>query len=104
MVLYNVEAEDDFVEILNGLAAWKKHPLGYEHAMQYVSDIRQDADTICHKFFHADVRYDSHKKYGAKVHSYKRNANTQWYIIYDWLHYQNIALVNKILNNYLTEI
>jgi hypothetical protein len=47
MVYYNPTAEDDFVEILNGLAVWEKHPLGYEHAMRYISDIRKEADTIC---------------------------------------------------------
>jgi len=60
MVYYSSTAEDDFVEILNGLAVWEKHPLGYRHAMQYVSDIRKEADTICTKFYHQKCTYKQH--------------------------------------------
>ena len=104
MVLYSFETEDDFVEILNGLASWKKHPLGYEHAMLYVFDIRQEADNICHKLYHANTNYILHQKYGNKVHSYKRNAQTQWYMIYDWNSFHQVAFINKILNNHVTPI
>jgi hypothetical protein len=102
MVYYNRTAEDDFVEILNGLAIWEKHPLGYDHAMQYVSDIRTSADSICKKFFHQNCVYKQHLNYGTHIHIYKRNAYTQWYIIYNWDAVNRIAYVLKILNNYLT--
>jgi len=102
MVYYSLAAEDDFVEILNGLAVWEKHPLGHKHAMQYVSDIRQEADTICTKFFHQNCTYKQHLKYGEKISVYKRNSQTQWYIIYNWDVKNRIAYVTKILNNYLT--
>jgi hypothetical protein len=102
MVYYSNIAEDDFVEILNGLAIWEKHPLGYEHAMIYVSDIRRNADTICTKIFHKNCTHEQHLKHGEKVHTYKRNAQTQWYIIYNWDDVNRIAYVVKILNNYLT--
>ena len=102
MVYYSSAAEDDFVEILNGLAVWKKHPLGYEHAMQYISDIRNEADTICTKLYHRKCTLEQHLKYGEKIYVYKRNARTQWYIIYNWDEVNRIAFVTKILNNYLT--
>jgi hypothetical protein len=102
MVYYSSVAEDDFVEILNGLATWKKHPLSYAHAMQYVSDIRKESDAICIKAVHKNCIYEQHLNYGEKVHVYKRNAKTQWYIIYDWDAVNGIAYVLKILNNYLT--
>ena len=102
MVYYSKRAEDDFVEILKGLATWEKHPLGYEHAMQYISDIRKDADAICTKFYHQNCSFELHQQYGEKVHVYSRNRQTQWYIIYNWEPENRVAFVNKIINNYLT--
>jgi hypothetical protein len=102
MVYYNNTAEDDFVEILNSLAVWRKHPLGHEHAMKYVSDIRKDADMICKNYFHPNCTYEQHLNYGEKIHVYKRNTQTQWYIIYNWDVVNGTAYVVKILNNYLT--
>jgi hypothetical protein len=87
---------------LIGLASWEKHPLEYEHAMQYVSDMRKEADNICKKSFHRNCVYDIHKKYGNKIQVYRRNKQTQWNLIYNWEKFSRIAYVNKILNNYLT--
>jgi hypothetical protein len=36
-----------------------------------------------------------------KVHRYRRNPNTTWYIIYDIDRDNNIC-INKIISNYLT--
>ena len=102
MVYYSRTAEDDFVEILNGLAVWKKHPLGHKHAMQYISGIREKADKICMKSFHRNCSYEQHRMYGEKIHIYKRNPQTQWYIIYNWDDVNRTAYVVKILNNHLT--
>lgn len=102
MVYYSYEAVNDFSNILIGLANWEKHPLEYEHAMQYVSDIRKDSDLICKKSYLRNCVYSLHKKYGDKIHVYKRNSQTQWNIIYNWNALGRIAFVNKILNNYLT--
>ncbi|KAA6301246.1 MAG: hypothetical protein EZS26_002555 [Candidatus Ordinivivax streblomastigis] len=102
MVLYSEQAKEDLRNILWGLATWKKHPLGYEHALQYVDDIQAEVDTICTKFYHANATHPLHKKYGNKVHTYKRNSNTQWFAIYDWNTLLRIALVNLIVNNHQT--
>jgi hypothetical protein len=102
MVLYSSLAEEDFANILTGLAVWKKHPLGYEHAMEYVSDIRQEADTICKKSHHFKAELNLHKKFGAMVHIYQRNRQTQWYIIYLWDAVNRVAYITKIINNYLS--
>jgi hypothetical protein len=102
MVYYSIIAKDDLKKILWGLANWEKHPLEYEHAASYVSDIRKDADTICKKRYHQNCVYKQHLNYGEKVHVYKRNVQTQWYIIYNWDAVNEIAYVVKILNNYLT--
>ncbi|GHU70467.1 hypothetical protein FACS189413_10860 [Bacteroidia bacterium] len=104
MVIYSDVAIQDLEDILYGLVTWKKHPLAVEHALQYVDELHADADTICLKFYHANTTYLLHQKYGNKAHTYKRNVQTQWYVIYEWMNYQRVALVNKILNNYQTEI
>ena len=102
MVYYSQQAIDDLHDILWGLANWKKHPLDFEHARQYVLDIQHEADTICTKLYHQNCSFEQHKRYGEKVHIYSRNYQTQWYIIYDWESLNRVAFVNKIINNHLT--
>jgi hypothetical protein len=103
MVLFSPTAEDDLVSIVNGLAMWGKHPLGYDHAMRYVAEIRTAADYICQKSFHAPTVSPVHKLYGSKIHTYRRNKHTHWYIIYNWNAATSIAYVTKILNNFTTD-
>ena len=67
MVLYNKQAELDLHNILIGLATWKKHPLGFEHAREYVKDIRKASDDICTSSFHKQCVFQIHKKHGDKV-------------------------------------
>jgi len=81
MVYYSEVAKTDLRNALWGLANWVKHPLSYEHAASYVSDVRKDADTICKKRYHRRCTSEQHLKHGEKIHVYKRNAKTQWYII-----------------------
>ena len=100
MVYYNSQARIDLSNILIGLIEWKKHPLEPNHAIQYVSEIRKECDTLDKRIIHINAIYDIHRKYGEKVHIYKRNANTIWYIIYNKIG-ENIY-VEKIINNYMT--
>jgi len=102
MVTYSETAKQELEDILYGLVTWKKHPLDFEHAKQYVADIRQDADTICTKLYHQNCSFELHKQYGEKVHVYSRSSQTKWYIIYNWQSLNRVAFVNKIINNYLT--
>ena len=102
MVIYSEIARQELEDILYGLVTWKKHPLDFDHAKQYVADIRKDADTICTKFYHQNCSFELHKQYGEKVHVYSRSSQTQWYIIYNWQPLSRVAFVNKIMNNYLT--
>ncbi len=102
MAIYNESARQALEDILYGLITWEKHPLDFEHAKQYVAEIRQASDTICRKSYHQNCSYNQHKKYGEKVHVYNRNGQTQWYFIYNWETLNRVAFVNKILNNYIT--
>jgi plasmid stabilization system protein ParE len=102
MVIYSDSVRQDLEDIFYGLVTWKKHPLTWEHAKQYVRDIRQEADTICKKSHHFKAALNLHKKFGTMVHVYQRNRHTQWYIIYWWDTVNRVAYVTKIINNYLS--
>jgi hypothetical protein len=101
MVSYSEQSKDDLRDILWGLAMWEKHPLGYEHAMSYVGDIRYVCDHLDKQTYHRDTVNNTHKRYGSKVYPYKRNKQTTWYIIYNLDIHGNVY-VNKIMSNYLT--
>ncbi len=102
MVCYSEEAKKDLRNILWGLANWKKHPLGYDHAERYVDDLADEIDAICTRSFHRNCIYNAHKKHGEKVYRYNRSKTTQWNVIYNWDKENRIAYVNKIMNNHLT--
>jgi plasmid stabilization system protein ParE len=103
MVIWSNEAQNDLIDILFALITWEKHkPLSLEEADAYIEDIRKKSDAICKKQFHSDTRYDAHKAYGEKVYRYDRYKHTQWYIIYDWDDVNKIAVINRIINNYMT--
>ena len=101
MVFYSQVAINNFSEILIGLITWKKHPLSVEHANKYVSDMRNVCDTLDKKAIHFNTRYNIHKRYGEKVHTYKRNKQTVWYIIYNLDQHSNVY-IQRILSNHTT--
>jgi hypothetical protein len=101
MVYYDPAAKSDFADIFIGLVTWEKHPLEYEHAMSYVTDIQNICDTLDTRTRHKDAAYRTHLRYGSKVFPYKRNNRTTWYIIYDVDTFNNV-FINKIISNYLT--
>lgn len=79
MVFYNQTADDDLTNnILIGLISWKKHPLEREHAIEYVQDIVAACNTLDTKSIHFNATYKLHRRYGKKVHRYRRGGTTQW--------------------------
>jgi hypothetical protein len=101
MVYYSNQAKIDLSNILIGLMEWPKHPLETKHALQYVDDIYAICDNLDMKTYHADTLYSIHKFHGSKIHAYKRNQQTIWYIIYDLDRHGNV-FINKIMSNYQT--
>jgi hypothetical protein len=101
MVYYSNQAKIDLSGILIGLMEWDKHPLEFKHALQYVDDIYAICVSLEKKVYHANTVYSTHKLYGSKVHAYKRNQQTTWYIIYDLDRHGNVY-INKIISNYQT--
>ena len=100
MVFYSEQVDRDLDEILEGLLYWSKIELSRAFCLSYISDIIDVCVCLDTKMFHSNVAYETHKQYGEKVHVYKRNANTTWYIIYNKID-KNIY-IEKIISNYMT--
>ena len=101
MVFYSIQADDDLDEILEGLLTWQKHTLSREFCLSYISDLLDVCDSLDAKTSHINTVYETHKRFGDKVHKFVRNRNTTWYIIYD-IDLSNNVFINKIISNYLT--
>jgi hypothetical protein len=101
MVIFNSFFEDNLVSILYGLLTWKKHFINFEHARSYLNDIRVECYSLNSKTHHFKTTNPEHIKYGSKIHTYKRNKQTQWYIIYNVDINGNI-LINHITSNHTT--
>jgi len=101
MIYLNSRAEDDLVSILIGLLTWEKHFIELEHAKSYIHDIRMECYSLGTKKNHFNTTFSTHKNFGSKVHTYNRNKQTQWYIIYDIDRYGNI-FINHITSNHTT--
>ena len=101
MVFYSEQVDHDIDEILEGLLDWNKIELSREFCLLYVNDIINTCDSLDTKIFHSNVVYETHKQYGNKVYTYKRNASTIWYIIYD-VDEKDDIFINRIISNYMT--
>ena len=101
MVYYSEQADIDLDEILEGLLTWQKHTLTREFCLNYVSDVIDICDSLDKKTFHTGSVYETHKRFGKKVHKYSRNKSTTWYIIYN-VTAANDVYIEKIISNYLT--
>ncbi|GHT20590.1 hypothetical protein FACS189429_8730 [Bacteroidia bacterium] len=102
MVFYSPTARKDLAEIRKGLLGWEKIVLSVESVFEYMRDIKRVCDSIDNKQLHFNTKYETHQQHGEKAHTYKRNANTVWYIIYN-IDSENNIFINKIISNYLTK-
>jgi hypothetical protein len=103
MVVYSQTAKQDLIDILYGLLTWEKHELTIAHCEKYVDDIVDIIETIDKLNIHRNCKFNIHKQFGEKSFSYKRNDQTQWYVIYNWDKDNQTAYVNKIISNHLTK-
>ena len=99
MVYYSHQAIIDLDNIRSGLLEWKI-VLSEEFVFSYIDELKNQCESIQHKYLHFNTVYLMHKQFGQKVHKYRRNSNTTWYIIYDLDSYKNIY-INKIFSNYV---
>jgi hypothetical protein len=103
MVFYSEQADKDLDEMLEGLLSWNKIELSRSFCFSYVEDIINACDNLEYKSFHFAATYETHRKYGEKAHTYKRNSATSWYIIYN-IDERGDIFIQKIINNHLTII
>ena len=101
MVYYSKQADSDLDNILDGLLTWHKVELTRDFCLSYVSDIIDVCDSLYTKTVHANAVYETHRRFGSKVHKYMRNRSTTWYIVYDIDLFNNV-FINKIISNHLT--
>ena len=100
MVLIKPTARQDLEDIRVGLLYWEKIELSKSFILSYMDDIIDECYSLDKKPVHFNAQYETHKQYGEKVHTYKRNTNTIWYIIYNKTD-ENIY-IEKIISNYMT--
>lgn len=101
MVFYSQVARKDLKNIFDGLLTWSKHQLEYNHVVSYHNALLNTCDSLDKKSVHFNARYSAHKRYGEKVHTYKRSKQTLWYIIYNLDTHGNVY-VRRILSNHNT--
>ncbi len=63
--------------------------------------LKSECYSIEAKTYHFKTAKPEHKQYGSKIHTYKRNKQTQWFVIYEIDNLNNI-LINHITSNHLT--
>ncbi|MFZ4726708.1 MAG: hypothetical protein ACOYMD_14840, partial [Paludibacter sp.] len=83
MVFYSNSARTDLKSIFDGLLTWSKHKLEFNHVALYHNDILVICNGLDSKTFHFNTQFPFHKRLGEKVHNYRRNKQTNWYIIYN---------------------
>ncbi len=101
MVFYSNSARLDLKNIFDGLLYWSKIQLEYNHVVKYHNKIIDVCDSLDTKSFHFNTQYPSHKRYGEKVHTYRRSKQTNWYIIYNLDKHGNI-FIQRIFSNHNT--
>jgi len=101
MVFYSNAAREDLKNIFDGLLTLSKHQLEYNHVILYHNDIVDICDSLDSKTIHFNTQYSTHKRYGEKVHNYRRNKQTNWYIIYNLDQHGNVY-IQRILSNHTT--
>ncbi len=103
MVYYSKLADEDLSNIFIGLTIWKKHPLEFNHAANYVDDIVDSCDKLDQSSYHENSQFLEHIEFGEKVYKYIRNKNTTWYIIYDFDVNSNTVYIQHITSNHITK-
>ena len=101
MVYLNQQSLNDLEKIREGFLTWKKFELSEAFIIGYVNQIIDVCYSLDLKSFHFNNKFSKYKKYGAKLHTYKRNKQTQWYIIYNIDRHGNI-FINHISSNHTT--
>ena len=101
MVFYSKNSRIDLKNIFDGLLTWSKHSLEYNHVVNYHNHILDICNSLDTKSFHFNTQFQIHKRFGEKVHTYRRNKQTHWYIIYNLDPHGNVY-IQRIFSNHTT--
>ena len=101
MVFINKQAYVDLDFILIGMLEWDKSELSFEFIENYIDEIVDECYKLEKLSYHFNAKYSSHKIFGSKIHRYKRNNRTVWYLIYNIDNEGNI-FINRIISNHTT--
>ena len=96
-------AVNNIKNIFTRLVLGKSFVLPYGEAQAYVNDIEDECYAIEKCSFHYNAVRAEHYKFGQKVHTYKRNEQTEWYFIYDIDKHDNIIVKRIMCNNEMKE-
>jgi hypothetical protein len=106
MVVYNQQARADLQGIFDGLSAWKTDSGQFYMTNEQITDYHNDILDICEQIdtvaYHARAKFPEHRLWGDFVYTYKRNARTEWYIIYNIV--REYFIIEKIISNHTTHI
>ena len=106
MVEFSKQARIDLESIFDGLLGWRTSNGQFYLETNTVIDYHNDILDVCEYLdkltYHTKAKYPDHLQFGSYVYVYRRNAKTNWYIIYNMNVPRNEIFVEKIMNNYLT--
>jgi hypothetical protein len=101
MVFYSKQSRIDLRNIFDGLLQWSKHQLEFNHVLLYHGEILKICNSLDNKTFHFNAQFEMHKQFGQKVHTYRRNKQTTWYIIYNLDSHGNVY-IQRLFSNHIT--
>jgi len=91
-----------FKALLQWSATKDKEPtLTYSEVLVYHYSLQSVCASLAFADTHKQATYETHKKHGQYVLSYKRNKRTTWYIIYNMRSNGNI-FIKRIMSNHVT--
>ena len=102
MVYLKKRAIQDLGRLLIRLMKYKEFPLTQTEAHEYVDSIVEQCYALSDLLVRTRTSYEDHKKYGQYVFRFDKHSRIQWYIIYDFDKYDNIA-IKKIMSNNRTK-
>ncbi len=101
MVYFSEQSVQDIDDFVVGLLKWQKFELSVEFVQEYRNIIISNCISLDTKSFHFNTRFTFHRQFGQKVHTYRRNKQTVWYIIYNLDVHGNVY-IQRLLSNHNT--
>ena len=95
-------AKNDLKRLFIRLMKYKKYPLTRQEAFEYVDLIEAKCFELNNTIIRRRTYSADHIKFGKYVYRFDKHDHIQWFIIYDFDKYNNIA-IKKIISNQSTK-